>query len=174
MSFGIPVQQLPITCTGNIKAKPMLKWLKAMVAQNENPEIIVHPHVNDVLFSKGGWASSHHYGNLEFRALLESRIHAFQTPGSPTYQRMHLVCKDIVNAIVSSGGRLLSLHKEGAWWEEILDPAEQENRVKVAWYDHIKRINARAKQQTISSETMRFMNKNNLVKQSCNSGCWSR
>jgi hypothetical protein len=158
MSFGIPVQQLPITSTGNIKTKPVLKWLKAVAEQDKNPNaIIIYPHVNDILFSKGGAASHHHYGNIEFKACLEAHIRAFQTPSMSSYQRIPLVCQEIVNSILSSGGRLLSLHKDGAWWEEITDPAEQTSRVKVAWYDHIKRMNARKKQQASTSDTMQFM-----------------
>jgi hypothetical protein len=161
MSFGIPVGQLPISSGGTTKTKPLLKLLKAMKAKDDAQANklkfngIIHPNVQDVLFARGG-AYRNHLGNREFAGLLESAIHKYNTPKSPTYLRIQLACQEILHVVFAMGGRILSLDQSGSWWVEITDPAEQENRVKTAWYDHVKRMNARAQQQTFSSESVSF------------------
>ncbi|KAG7370400.1 hypothetical protein IV203_028146 [Nitzschia inconspicua] len=173
MSFGIPADQLPVTNSGKVKTKPNLRLLKALQfidscsadgagsvnfpcqqQQQQHFDGILFPNVNDVLFSRGG-SAKRHFGNIEFQGLLEPAYIKYNTMGSPTYQRVQLACSEVLDVILSSGGRLLTLHRDGAWWVEIVDPMERESRIKAAWYDHIRRTNAQ--RQHTSSDTMQFV-----------------
>ncbi|KAG7344704.1 hypothetical protein IV203_032235 [Nitzschia inconspicua] len=180
MCFGIPADQLPVTNSGKVKTKPNLRLLKALQfidscsadntgsvgfpfqqQQQQQPhqqqfDGILFPNVKDVLFSRGG-SAKRHFGNIEFQGLLESAFIKYNTMGSPTYQRVQLACSEVLDVILSSGGRLLTLHRDGAWWVEIVDPVERQSRIKAAWYDHIRRTNAQRQQQDTSSDTMQFV-----------------
>jgi hypothetical protein len=75
MTCGIPVDQLQVTNTGNIKVKNHLQWFKTRNAidqfrehfpmgnVNVDSPILAHPQTHDVLFLRGG--NSGHPGNVE-------------------------------------------------------------------------------------------------------------
>jgi hypothetical protein len=177
MSFGIPVDQLPITSSGTPKTKPLLKLLKAMKARDDadanNLKFngIIHPNVQDVLFARGG-AYHNHFGNREFAGLLESAIHKYYDSKSSNHLRKQHACQEILHVVFSMGGRILCLDQSGSWWVEITDPAEREYRVKTALYDHVKRMNARARQQTYSSESVSFAPMAQSGSQNCSCSPW--
>jgi hypothetical protein len=162
MAFGIPVHNIPITITGNVKTKSMQNWLKAMQALDRNESnVIYHPHQQDVLFSRGGAMAHHHFGNCQLRGLIETKIAEYNTDALPKkQQRLQSIWRDIVEIIVHHNhGRLLTVSSKsdgGAWWVEIQDAAEQLKRIKWLWYDTIKRMAGRTV-QSFKSDTEQFL-----------------
>jgi hypothetical protein len=133
MTFGIPVDQLPVTITGNIKVKNHLQWIKTRKAIDKFREgfpagnltmecpIIAHPQKHDVLFSRGG--NTGHPGNVEYRQDVFPKLEEFK-------QNSDRLCRqklreEVYASVKARGGRFLSLHK-GGWWEELpLDEAHE-------------------------------------------------
>ena len=141
MSYGIPVNQLPLTNTGNIKTKHLFQWIKARRAidkarQNvsdagdlcNNMNIISHPGRSDVLFSRGG--NARHYGNVMMVEDIASRLEEFKL----NTKNRDVLRKEIMAAVSQRGGKFLTLNK-GGWWEE-LRAKEVHEKITTAFYDH--------------------------------------
>lgn len=133
LSFGVNIQELPITSGGQVKTKNHLQWIKTRKAIDEgrrrasllccltsstNPsnmamssrrqwtddEMIVHPGVHDVLLVKGG--SVRHWGNIEFQGLLASRVKEYINHLSRSVQRKAIRAQ-IIKTVHDRLGRFL-------------------------------------------------------------------
>jgi hypothetical protein len=171
LTFGITVADFPSTHTGSIKVKNHLQWIKTRraidAARRHRVTFsgILHPGVNDVLFSKGG--NQNHHGNYEFKSLIESLLsqerykHAFVSRSNRHIQdreQREAIRHDIICQILARGGRFLALDK-GGWWVELpIDSPDLHEKVATSLYDHQKRLEARTKQKRTNSDTDDFMN----------------
>jgi hypothetical protein len=179
MAFGIPVHNIPITITGNVKTKAMQNWLKAMQALDRNESdtksnIIMYPQQQDVLFSRGGVMAHHHFGNSQLRGLIEAKVIELNSDAIlKKQQQLQSIWRDIVEIIVHhNNGRLLTLSSKsdgGAWWVEIQDSGEQLKRIKWLWYDAIKRMAGRTA-QSFKSDTEHFLMSSSTLGGNCSIG----
>jgi hypothetical protein len=179
MTFGIPVDQLPITSTGNVKVKNHLQWIKTRKAIDKFREglpagnitkdcpIIAHPLKHDVLFSRGG--NTGHPGNVEYRQDMLPKLDKFKR-NSDRLTRM-MLRDEIYASVKARGGRFLSLHKEG-WWEELpLDEAHE--KITTSFYDYNRKRGCRKVQECLS-DTCLFLSSNKrqkVVHRDANYGC---
>jgi hypothetical protein len=180
MTFGIT--SLPVTCTGQIKNKFHIQWLKnrsaCELAQQSYSirgclDWIFIPETNDVLF-RGGSGNPHHYGNLEFELIVESKLSAYCATTDRAVKRD--IRQEVVNVVRSRGGRFLEMSKEHkSVWVEVTDPGVLQNKLYAFFYQHKKRLDSRATQENSSSETTRFLEseaKRRKVEHS-NACCWN-
>jgi len=146
LTFGIPVQELPVTSTGKIKTKNHLQWIQARQAIEKirafssgsirAQSITLHARVKDVLFRRGG--NTKHYGNMDFLYLLENHRDAFFNPVS-NHTTKKAVIQSIIEQITSQGGRFLTLDTKMNWWTEITDVDNLEDRITSSFYYHLTR-----------------------------------
>jgi hypothetical protein len=164
MSYGIPIQELPMSCTGTVKTKNLNQWIQSRIAIDEAREkgydtssLITHPGTCDVLFSKGG--NSKHQGNLEFHSAMESYIHNYNATSNRREKRQ--VREQIIMATRSKGGRFLELSPTGAYWTEIHIMDVVHNKVTSALNDCTRTMKARENRQRSQSDTLRFLDDGN-------------
>jgi hypothetical protein len=171
MSFGIPVEQLPVTSTGNIKVKNHLQWIKTRRAIDNYREglpvgndttdcpIIAHPKKHDVLFSRGG--NTGHPGNVEYRQDIIPKLEEFKR-NSDRVARQRLR-DEIYASVKTRGGRFLSLHN-GGWWVELpLDEAHE--KITTSFYDFNRKKGFTVREnQECWSETSLFLSSNKRQK----------
>ncbi|KAL3919366.1 MAG: hypothetical protein SGILL_003789, partial [Bacillariaceae sp.] len=160
-SYGIPVQELPITATGTIKTKNHLLWIKGRKlidkvnehgAMSQQRFGVFHPGLSDVLFSRGGNAT--HFGNMELRQMMMSRMDHYNNGGRKERLEDR---KEIVDLVHKNGGRFLNLGKDGLW-EEIEDEKLLMEKLTNAFYDINRKSIAKSRQRVYQSDTSNFLN----------------
>mmetsp|Transcript_10674 Transcript_10674/g.25291 ORF Transcript_10674/g.25291 Transcript_10674/m.25291 type:complete len:490 (+) Transcript_10674:246-1715(+) len=146
--YGIPVDHIPLTETGNVKTQNLRVWMKlrTSVEGDKDPatKIIECPGSNDVLF-RPSKLIKRHPGNVKFQSLIESyhEIGMGVTAAS----------KEIVVTIIQDDGRILAWDKRG-WWTVVTDPTQMQFKVSVSLRDYKKKN--RAKDQVSDSSTFVF------------------
>ena len=159
-SYGLPIQELPITATGTIKTKNHLLWIKGrkiIDKANELGEVhqyrngIFHPGLRDVLFSRGG--NTTHFGNMELRSMMMDRMKNYNNGG----RKERLADRtEIIDLVHKNGGRFLCLGNDGLW-VEIVDEKTLMEKLANAFYDINRKSFARDRQQVIQSVTSDFL-----------------
>ena len=166
MSFGIPVQEIPISSTGTIKTKNHLLWIKGRkiiddARKKERSAIfddttnrIFHPRVNDVLFSRGG--NTTHFGNVEYNQILTSKIEQYNAESE---RRVRGEIRDsIIDEVFhDQKGRFLQSAPDDGWWMEITDIRLLRDKVSNSLYDYNRKESARKNRQESKSETSTFL-----------------
>ena len=114
-------------------------------------EPIIHPMINDVLFSKGG-KNITHYGNIEFTDLMKRSLMEY-VAGKPVQNRKmrKSIRQAIVDEVQARGGRFLKLDKKllgGCCWTEIEEGPDLHDRIATSLYDHKRRLAAKLKLKT--------------------------
>jgi hypothetical protein len=169
LTYGIPVQQIPRTHSGNIKVKNHLQWIKTRIAIDQfrasschfttySCNIIGHPRWHDVLFCRGGNAS--YPGNVEFGQDVDERIDIFMS--NPDRDSRRKVRDEIIACVEARNGRFLQL-QEGGWWEELSTDKVHE-KIKTFMYDYHRRLGIKGPQQSTNSETSVFLPNNKRQK----------
>ncbi|KAL3923130.1 MAG: hypothetical protein SGILL_001833 [Bacillariaceae sp.] len=160
MSFGIPIQELPISCTGTVKLKNLHSWIQSRMAIDEarqqgfdTSSLILHPGTRDVLFSKGG--NARNQGNLEFHQLMEARILTYN--GTSSRKEKREIRDGIISTVCSRSGRFLEMTQTGVYWVEILDMETLHSKVTSALNDFTRTMKARQNRQRSESDTHRFI-----------------
>jgi hypothetical protein len=154
MTYGIPVDLIPRTGTGNIKTKNHQHWIKTRKVIEESKEDvpIECPGMNDVVFRFGKSYLSHP-GNAVFRGLIEAN---FDEHSDATNIEMKLaVTWRIVEEIEKRGGRFLVWDQRG-WWKVATDRAQNRSKVAVSLKEHKRRVTAKKNVQYNSSSTYQF------------------
>lgn len=122
-------------------------------------EPIIHPMINDVLFSKGG-KNVTHYGNIEFTDLMKRSLLQY-VQGTPLQNRKmrKAIRQSIVDEVQTRGGRFLTLDKKlrgGYCWTEIQEGPDLHDRIATSLYDHKRRLAAKLKVQKDRCGTAMF------------------
>eukprot|EP00537_Pseudo-nitzschia_pungens_P005530 CAMPEP_0172366190 /NCGR_PEP_ID=MMETSP1060-20121228/14061_1 /TAXON_ID=37318 /ORGANISM="Pseudo-nitzschia pungens, Strain cf. cingulata" /LENGTH=679 /DNA_ID=CAMNT_0013089933 /DNA_START=111 /DNA_END=2150 /DNA_ORIENTATION=+ len=122
-------------------------------------EPIIHPMINDVLFSKGG-KNVTHYGNIEFTDLMKRSLIRY-VQGTPLQNRKmrKAIRQSIVDEVQARGGRFLTLDKKlrgGYCWTEIQEGPDLHDRIATSLYDHKRRLAAKLKVQKDRCGTAMF------------------
>lgn len=146
--YGIPVDHIPLTETGNVKTQNLRKWMKLRCTLEEGNDGATHiiecPGSNDVLFRPSKLIKGHP-GNVKFQSLIEyyHEIGLGVTAAS----------KEIIAVILKDDGRILVWDKRG-WWTKLIDPAQRQFKVSVSYRDYKKKN--KAKLQVSNSSTFAF------------------
>jgi hypothetical protein len=122
MTFGIPVQFVPVSYEGKLKTAHHLKWMAKRrmkdlsIKRSGQFEGIDLPARNDVLLGRGK-PFQEHPGNICMRNLVELYLKEYQ--GAPIGQK-NVIAGKIVADIQETGGRFVKKRADG-WWEETED-----------------------------------------------------
>jgi len=145
--YGIPIELIPSTDTGNIKSANLKQWIKLRrylewhVQQQETnfyssesesasdyessisnmtyPSHIVEcPGSNDVIFRRGK-SMNYHPGNVKFLNLIESDIQEHTFDAKTTQTRRMAIEKGIIRKVREGGGRFLTWEIENCWWVDM-------------------------------------------------------
>lgn len=170
LGYGIPVDLLPLTDSGNIKTTNLLQWLKVRKAYEENmrndyngvssdPTAIGFidinniecPGLNDVIFRSG---KNHlcHPGNVAFQGLIESRHEEHSKSHQDAKARITLW---IVEQVELKGGRFLEWNSEGMW-SQILDRHQIRSKVSSYFRTYRRKLNAMKNGKLTQSFTSDF------------------
>ncbi|KAL3903575.1 MAG: hypothetical protein SGILL_010393 [Bacillariaceae sp.] len=177
MTYGIPVQEIPLTSGGNIKTKNLTQWIKTRRAIDNLREegdtvavnlIIAHPNIHDVLFSRGG--NPQHLGNKDFHHFLASMNDRYND-SSMNRDNMELIRNELVRSVAAKNGRFLQVRKEGGWWEEIFDQESVHFKINNGFYDHNRKQKAIQNQQAMGSSTSEFLESSKRRKIEGQTGC---
>lgn len=144
--YGIPVDLIPLTATGNVKTQNLRTWLKARsTIENGNDDSIIEcPGSNDVLFRPSKLIKGHP-GNVKFHNLIES----YHEKGLG----ITAASKQIIADILKDNGSILVWDKRG-WWTKETDMSQMRFKVSVSYRDYKKK--SRAKMQVNNSSTFAF------------------
>jgi hypothetical protein len=164
MCFGINVAELPLTSSGAIKNKAHNQFLSVLrtVEKGKRDGLntsgwVLHPGVYDVLFSKGG--NRRHQGNLNFHCIMELKMDAYNSKSSRKEGK--LIREEMIRMVNEKGGRFLELNKDGGYWTEITGLEALHAKINTSMRDHNRRLVARGMQQSLESETSRFLSNTN-------------
>ncbi len=156
MGYGIPVDLLPVSPTGNVKLLMHLQWIKVRkmletgVSQQYSSKkdssdsstvpnsAIECPNLNDVIF-RPGKAYMCHPGNVMFRGLIESKIEEHYA-GSRSDKAG--IAWTIVHEVEEKGGRFLRWDNRG-WWTEFEDKSEIRYKIPTYFRDFSRKKKAR-------------------------------
>lgn len=158
MGYGIPVDLLPMTETGNVKTKNLLQWMKVRKyieshrGQQGESIPVECPFMNDVVI-RFGKAYPNHPGTQMFRGILESMFEEHKDAKSVD-AKVEITWR-IVDEVERKGGRFLVWDNRG-WWVQLTDRAQIRSKVAVSMKDHTKRIEALKKQHQVESSTFQF------------------
>jgi hypothetical protein len=154
MGFGIPVDLIPTTGTGNIKTKNLQQWIKTrkVIEETNDDAPIECPNMHDVVFRFGKSYLSHP-GNGAFRGLVEANFD--EHSDARTTDAKVAVTWRIVRDVESRGGRFLAWDKRG-WWTVITDRSQIRSKVAVSLKEHKKRVQAQKNIQVMASATYQF------------------
>jgi hypothetical protein len=122
MTYGIPVDTLPVSHQGDVRTATHKKWLARRKTRDERiieGEAFLGidlPGRNDVILRRGR-VFHVHTGNLHMRTLVEMHKDSY---GDATPEEKENIAKRIVVTIKSTSGRFLE-HGEDGWWIEVSD-----------------------------------------------------
>ena len=131
MTFGIPIDVIPVSSEGEIKTASHKKWIAARRKKEQNMALYGHnfgridfPRNKDVLLGKGRPLQKH-AGNVYLRTLVSSLTESYFRADSKS-TKASLTWK-VVSDIKSSGGRFLCKDQEDFW----VEASDKEARDKV-------------------------------------------
>lgn len=161
MSYGISIQELPVTHSGTLKKKYHAQWIKVRKLLDEEREkgsngvssFVEHPGVYDVLFRRGG--NNSQFGNLLFQESMLKELSAYNSVHNHFEKRQ--IRDRIIQSIKSKGGRFLEFNKDAGVWIEILDETVVHNKVISAINDLFRMIAARDHAQRNDCDTEMFL-----------------
>lgn len=171
--YGIPVELIPLTDTGNVKTVYLKQWMKVRkVIDAMNVESIRFsvpaiecPGSHDVIF-RSGTSISCHPGNARFRGLMEgqlaSLIRSKALGGKVTHSEL---ADQLISEITKVGGRFLKWDTKGGYWTEICDPIQIHTKIVLSIRDFkYKTRMQRANQQSNHSHTFMFCQNSKYIK----------
>ncbi|KAL3929377.1 MAG: hypothetical protein SGARI_004764, partial [Bacillariaceae sp.] len=154
--YGIYVDQIPVTETGNVKMNNLHQWIKIRraiegkqmsakggISNNPPPiiqdkdNIIESPAINDVIFRLGK-SYLFHPGNLMFRNLIEEVFEAHNSAESQE-EKVNITWSVIDKVLIEKKGRFLGWDSRGGWWIEMKDRSQIRTKVAV----HIREFKKR-------------------------------
>lgn len=174
--YGIPVDLIPVTGTGNIKTVYFKQWLRVRKTlealrtkqhQNNNsnsnvngnggkvdkPSIIECPRSNDVIF-RTGTALTCHPGNSMFQSIMESKM--LEHAAASQVGKMEIT-KEIIDEVKRKQGRFLQWDSRG-WWMQLKGKSHIHAKVAVSVRDFKTKSIAQQNRQTCESSTFVFQN----------------
>jgi hypothetical protein len=127
MTFGVPVQSLPVTYEGELKTGSHLKWLSRRLAKETQIQKtgrfsgIDLPGPKDVLLGRGKPVQDY-CGNILMRTLVSTFMDQYK---SALKLDKILVALKVVAETKRHGGHFLKRSSDG-WWFEVSDEAARD------------------------------------------------
>ena len=156
--YGIPIDHIPVTSSGNIKTQYLKKWMQLRKSiestkeQNRNPSTMIEcPRMNDVIFKKGKPVLGH-TENQFFRGLVEAK-HEAHRAGISTAATMELR-RSVIKEVNKTNGRFL-VWDDKTFWTKIIDDKQIYKKVST-FFRNSKASVAKNKHQTTLSSTYVF------------------
>lgn len=161
MSFGIPVQELPVTHSGTLKKKNHAQWIKVRKMVDEDrtkgrngiSTFVEYPRVHDVLFRRGGYHNQ--FGNLLFQESMLTELPAYNAVHNHAEKRQ--IRQKIIGSVAVRGGRFLEYNKDSGVWSEIRDSTSIHNKVISGINDLNRLVAARKDLQESRCDTDKFL-----------------
>lgn len=160
-SYGVPVELIPLTDTGNIKTTYLKQWMKlrriveVMKMTEEGSDnsvsIIECPGSNDVVF-RSGTSMVCHPGNVRFRCMVESK---HEVPSIVSQTTQAELAEQLIEEIEARGGRFLKWDNRG-YWMELKDRLQIHTKVALSIRDFKYKTKAQRNRQTNQSYTYLF------------------
>ena len=170
MGYGIPIDLLPISPTGNIKTLMLQQWLRIRKMKesqygqekkdlppgsddsDDSSVVPCHnavecPNLNDVVF-RPGKSYMVHPGNVMFRSLIESKI---DEHFAATRSQKAAIAWSIVREVELKGGRFLKWDNRG-WWTEFEDRSEIRYKIPTYFRDFTRNNKARKQRMKLKSK----------------------
>jgi hypothetical protein len=168
--YGIPVDQIPVTETGNVKLNNLHQWIKVRraiennISSSSSPEqgraasskssIVECPAMNDVIFRLGK-SYLVHPGNTMFRNIIESKYEEHND--AKTQERKVAITWWVIDEVLQRrSGRFLVWDSRGGWWTEAKDRSQIRSKVAVYIREFKKKVKAKQKIQFNESSTFKF------------------
>lgn len=161
LGYGIPVDLLPVTETGNVKTRNLLQWIKVRKVMEEGVKTpmvdgdetscIEIPGLNDVIFRYGKSYLSHP-GNVMFRGLIEAK-HEEHNDGT-TDAKLSATWW-VVDEVLRRNGRFLAWDNQG-FWVQLQDKKEMRAKVAIAFKEYKKKLSSQKNRQVSESSTFDF------------------
>jgi hypothetical protein len=175
MSFGIPVELIPLTHTGSIKTKQLIQWINSrkkieqelavQQQQNQTADTALYttttitnnryvdcPLSTDVVI-RNGTASLTHPGNAYFRQIIATNYR--QHSEAVTANEKVALTWAIVDQ-VTQNGRFLEWDRQRGCWMTITDRSQMRLKVALTMRDFKKVVQAANLSQAIASSTYKF------------------
>lgn len=161
MTFGIPVQFMPVKTDGSLDMEHHKIWMH----QRKNSEATkrcddhqqvscIIPGPKDVLFGRDKIAQSHP-GNSRYLHLISTCQEEYDRVGSR--EERFVISTRILLGIKESGGRFLKF--DGVGWA-VVDDSTARDKVTNAFRSYRRKQNANAmKKDSVTAETIRFKRK---------------
>ncbi|KAL3920453.1 MAG: hypothetical protein SGILL_003258 [Bacillariaceae sp.] len=165
MSYGIPIQELPVTHSGTLKTKKHLQFVKfRRMIEDENASgddsmgttpWVNYPGLNDVLFRRGGIST--HYGNVSFQEAMYTKLDAYNSAGG--YAEKRRIREEIIQKVQTKGGRWLEYNTTYGCWTNIEDMSAIHSKIINAINDFNRAISARRHHQSNTAGTESVLSK---------------
>lgn len=165
LGYGIPVDLMPLTDSGNVKTKNLAHWLKVRKVVEDNRSMhgngvlgrfflnnIECPSLNDVIFRSGKNHMSHP-GNVMFQGIIESK-HAEHCAAHQDDKAV--ITWWVVEQVESKGGRFLEWNDDGMW-SQIMDRGQIRSKVSSCFRTYRRKLNAFRNNQQSDSATSTFI-----------------
>uniref|UniRef100_A0A7S0UI21 DUF6824 domain-containing protein n=1 Tax=Pseudo-nitzschia delicatissima TaxID=44447 RepID=A0A7S0UI21_9STRA len=157
-NYGLPIQLLPLTGTGNIKTNYHKQWVRLRKTLDEksakgedDDSIIEWPRSTDVVF-RTGMSLAYHPGNTMFQSIVLSKT---KEHAVASQTRKREITKDIINKVRQNKGRFVQWDTRG-WWTELDDASKIHAKVAIAVRDSRKKIAAKYNRQSCHASTSLF------------------
>ena len=164
LGYGIPVDLLPLTDSGNVKTKNLFQWLKHRKVVEDNSSTFMNlvsngfvsnniecPGLNDVIFRSGKNHMSHP-GNVMFQGIIESK----HKEHCAAHQDAKVVITWwVVEQVESRGGRFLEWNNQGMW-SQISERGHIRSKVSSCFRTYRRKLNAYKNNQQNESSTSEF------------------
>ena len=157
-NYGLPIELLPLTGTGNIKTNYHKQWVRLRKTLDEksakgedDDSIIEWPRSTDVVF-RTGMSLAYHPGNTMFQSIVLSKT---KEHAVASQTRKREITKDIINKVRQNKGRFVQWDTRG-WWTELHDASKIHAKVAIAVRDSRKKIAAKYNRQSCHASTSLF------------------
>lgn len=155
MGYGIPVEQLPITNSGKVKAGSLQQWLNArtiierqrvesggVLIEDAVTNIIECPRLNDVAI-RPGKSYLCHPGNVRFKELLDKYM---DDHSAANRKGKDIISWAIIEEIESSNGRFLEWDNKAGLWIKNVDRNNIRSKMPIYFRDHKRNTRGKRKQ----------------------------
>ncbi|KAG7374793.1 hypothetical protein IV203_013888 [Nitzschia inconspicua] len=167
-SFGIYVDQIPVTESGKMKLQNLHQWMKVrkvlekqQLTSLSHPDgeprqsIIECPGLQDVIFRSGNKVYMFHPGNLLFRNLVEANFEEHENAQTQS-EKADITRRVIKEILVERRGRFVVWDKGAGWYTELTNESQIREKVAVYIREFKKRIRAMDNRQVSESSTEKF------------------
>lgn len=156
--YGFPVDDIPLTNTGNIKTIQWRQWIKfrevvdAHCKRTGQPFSGVDcPDLRSVVFRTSGIMYDHP-PNKVFRTILASKEQ--QRAEATTLLAKRQATEDVIREIYDLGFQFLLWNKDLGYYVPCSDQSEIKRHVFQSWRDQIKRSSAQQNRQALNSSNL--------------------